>query len=210
MTRPRASARIAGALYLLTHVTSVTAVIAYDGDLIALGVALEFLLALGCVGTGILLWMLLRDRVPIRAMTFLQLRALEAAVILAGTLPMLTLLWSRAEAPLDDVLRSAHLAAFLVGQGLVISINTIVLGWMLWSARAVPPPLAVLGVGGGVLVLASNAAQLFGAIPLGGAIAGACAAPVFVFEIWLALHLLIRGVHQRRADTATARVPEAA
>ncbi len=187
----KAYARSAGALYLLTHATSVTAVVAYGASAFALGVALEFLLALGCLGTGILLWMLLRERGPVRAMTFLALRGLEAAVILAGTLPMLALLWTAGD---GEVLRALHQGAFLVGQGLVISVNTIVLGWLLFDARAVPRALAALGMLGGVLVLAGNTAQLFGAIPFGGPLAGICAIAVFAFEIWFALQLLVRGI----------------
>lgn len=56
----RTYARTTGALYLVTHVTSVGAVAAYGAGALTLGVALEFLLALGCLGTGILLWLLLR------------------------------------------------------------------------------------------------------------------------------------------------------
>lgn len=186
---PRTYARAAGILYLTTHVTSVTAVVAYGAGLIALGVLLEFLLAIGCLGTGILLWILLQGRGPARAATFALLRAVEAAVILAGTLPMLALtLGGPASA------ETLHTASFLVGQGLVISVNTIVLGWLLIDSRAVPRALRVLGVAGGVIVLASNLAQLFGVIPLNGTIAGLCAAPVFVFEIWFAIHLIARGV----------------
>lgn len=198
MTRsPRTYARTAGALYLLTHVTSVTAVAAYAAGAFALGVALELVLAAGCLGTGILLWVLLRDVGRVRSAAFAGLRALEAAVIAAGTLPMLVLLWTAPRAPLDETLLALHAAAFLVGQGLVISVNTIILGWLLLDARVVPRALAVLGMLGGAVVLASNAAQLFGVIPQGGTVAGLCAVPVFVFEIWFALHLIAVGLRAR-------------
>ena len=82
-TTPLTYARTAGALYLVTHVTSIAAVAAYGAGAIALGVALEFTLALGCLGTGILLWVLLHGAGPARAATFATLRAVEAAVILA-------------------------------------------------------------------------------------------------------------------------------
>jgi hypothetical protein len=80
----RRQARLAGVLYLVTHVTSVAAVIAYGGGLLRAGVALEFVLALGCLGTGVLLWVLLQSRGPARAASFALLRTLEAAVIVAG------------------------------------------------------------------------------------------------------------------------------
>ncbi|KAA9147410.1 DUF4386 domain-containing protein [Microbacterium lushaniae] len=196
-TRPRTYARTAGILYLVTHITSITAVVAYAADGFALGVALELVLAAGCLATGILLWVLLRDVGQVRAATFAGLRALEASVIAAGTLPMLVLLWTAPRAPLDETLVALHTAAFLVGQGLVISVNTIILGWLLLDAHVVPRPLAVLGIVGGTLVLVSNSAQLFGAIPQGGTIAGLCAAPVFAFEIWFAVHLIAGGLRIR-------------
>ena len=34
-----------------------------------------------------------------------------------------------------------------------------------------------------------------------GALAGAAAAPVFAFEVWFALHLIVVGLPHRQADT---------
>ncbi|AZC14317.1 DUF4386 domain-containing protein [Microbacterium sp. ABRD28] len=193
-------ARTAGVLYLVTHVTSVTAVAAYGSDALAVGVALELILAAGCLGTGILLWLLLRPFGPARAATFAGLRALEAAVIAAGTLPMLALLQLTAAGPTAEALWALHTAAFLVGQGLVISVNTVILGWLLLDAGVVPRGLAVLGIAGGALVGMSNTAQLFGLIPQGGTIAAICAVPVFAFEVWLAIHLIAVGLRPRRGQ----------
>ena len=188
--------RVTGALYLLTHVTAVAAVAAYANvDTVRLGVALEFLLALGCLGTGVLLWHLLRAHGPVRAASFAALRVLEAAVIGAATLPMLAVaLTDSFGEPLGDALVEVHRAGFLIGQGMIISVNTVILGWLLLDARAVPRSLAILGLAGGVIVLVGNGLQLFGAIDLGGAIAGLTAVPIFTFEIWFAFTLLIRGL----------------
>ena len=188
----RRQARLAGVLYLVTHVTSVAAVIAYGGGLLRAGVALEFVLALGCLGTGVLLWLLLQSRGPARAASFALLRTLEAAVIVAGALPMLGSALVNATAEGEST--AMHTAAFLLGQGLVISVNTVILGWLLWDARAVPRALAALGIAGGVIVLVSNGLQLAGAIPLNGVAAGVAAVPVFAFEIWFAVWLIAVGV----------------
>lgn len=205
MTRqPRTYARAAGILYLVTHITSITAVGAYTADALAVGVALELILAAGCLGTGILLWLLLRSVGPARAANFAGLRALEAAVIAAGTLPMLALMWVRGLEQVTDPFVALHTAAFLVGQGLVISVNTVILGWLLLDARVVPRALAVLGMVGGALVLVSNSAQLFDLIPQGGTIAGLCAVPVFAFEIWFAIHLIAVGLRSRDAASPIA------
>ena len=199
---PLQHARAAGILYLVTHVTSIVAVVAYSAGLIPAGVTLEFALALGCAGTGVLLWHLLREFGPARAATFAVLRAVEASVIIAGTLPMLAIMWSDVAGGQSSAISAMHTASFLVGQGLVISVNTIVLGWLLWDARVVPRTLAGLGVVGGMLVLASNTCQLWGVIPLNGAVAGAAAVPVFAFEIWLAITLIVRGL---RAPAGASR-----
>ena len=202
-TESKQHARLTGVLYLVTHVTAVTAVIAYaHADGVRLGVALEFVLALGCLGTGVLLWHLLRPYGPVRAASFGALRLLEAAVIVAATLPMLAIaLTGSFGQPLGDALVEVHRAGFLIGQGMIISVNTIILAWLLLDARLVPRALAMLGLAGGVIVLVGNGLQLFGAIAMGGAIAGLTAVPIFGFEIWFALYLLIRGL--RRTESAS-------
>ena len=202
---PRQRARAAGILYLVTHVTSVVAVAAYGAGLVAGGVTLEFALAIGCLGTGVLLWVLLRGHGPARAATFALLRTVEAAVIIAGTLPMLATLWFvRADGQWVEAAVSMHAASFLLGQGLVISVNTIVLGWLLWDSRTVARALAVLGMVGGIVVLASNLAQLWGLIPLNGPAAAVGAVPIFAFEIWFAISLIVVGLRSPGAPV-TAR-----
>lgn len=188
----RRQSQLAGILYLVTHVTSLTAVIAYGGGVVRAGVALEFVLALGCLGTGVLLWVLLQAHGPARAASFALLRTLEAAVIVTGALPMLGAVL--AGSTVDGASAAMHTAAFLLGQGLVISVNTVILGWLLWEARAVPRALAALGMAGGVVVLVSNGLQLAGAIPLNGVVAAIAAVPVFAFEIWFAVWLIAVGV----------------
>lgn len=192
---PRQHARAAGILYLITHVTSIAAVAAYAAGAVAGGVTLEFALAIGCAATGVLLWTLLRAHGPARAASFALLRAVEASVIIAGALPMLALAWlDRAGGQATDAAAAVHQASFLLGQGLVISVNTIVLAWLLWDSRAVPRALAALGALGGTLVLASDLAQLWGAIGLNSPPAAVAAVPLFAFELWLAVMLIAVGL----------------
>ncbi|MFT4110825.1 DUF4386 domain-containing protein [Propionicimonas sp.] len=207
---PRQHARAAGILYLLTHVTSVAAVLAYGSGLLIGGVTLEFVLAIGCVGTGVLMGVLLRRHGPARAATFALLRAVEASVIIAGALPMLAIAqlagtWAQWTAGASAL----HTASFLLGQGLVISVNTIVLGWLLWDSRSVPRGLATLGVAGGTIVFASNLAQLWAVIPLNGVAAGVAALPVFSFELWLAIYLIVRGLRPHGPTTVAPSIEAA-
>ncbi|MFT3860547.1 DUF4386 domain-containing protein [Micropruina sp.] len=156
------------------------------------------------MGTGVLLWRLLRSHGAVRAATFALLRTVEAAVIIAGTLPMLASVWVDDAHGLWKASASAvHTASFLIGQGLVISVNTIVLGWLLWDSRAVPRTLAALGAIGGTIVLASNLAQLWEAIPLNGVLAGTAAALIFAFEVWLAIYLIAVGLRPFTPDASS-------
>lgn len=206
MTPTRRGALIAGLLYYSTHVTSVVAVIAYGSALsdpatadrvaVTSGVALEVLLALGVVGTGVALLPLLKGAGAASAYAFSALRTLEGAVILAGVLPMLALvaLPQASAATVGGALVALHQASFLVGQGLVISVNTLILAALLVRSGLVPRWIGVLGLAGGAVVLASNAGQLFGLVPAGGVVAALAAAPVFAFELSFATCLVARGI----------------
>lgn len=210
MTPTRRTALVAGLLYFSTHVTSVAAVIAYrsalsdDGgfsaataDRVLLAVALEIALALGVLGTGVVLLPVLRPHGAALAQGFSALRTLEAAVIATGTLPMITLVWLHASGSTGSTwaatLVGVHEAAFLVGQGLIISVNTLVLATLLLISGLVPGWIATLGLIGGACVLIGNIAQLFGAVERSGALAGVLAVPAFAFEICFAGYLVLRG-----------------
>lgn len=200
MSSDRTAALVAGLLYFSTHLTSVGAVIAYgavhDETRVLIGVSLEVLLALGVLGTGVVLLPLLARSSPILANAFSAMRTLEAAVITVGVLPMLVLLGVRDGPPIGRMLLATHEAAFLVGQGLIISVNTLVIGALLVRTGVVPRWIGVLGLVGGALVLTGNALQLFGILDRGDAIAGIFALPVFAFEISFATYLVARGLRE--------------
>lgn len=207
MTRLRSLALAAGLLYLATHVTSVGAAIVYrlgtdggDVGLVQLGIALEVALALACVGNGVVLLTVLRPYGPVGAAAFAGLRGVEAAIIGAGTLPMIALVQLQTGAipastdpALVPTLSWLHEASFLVGQGLVIAVNTLVVSWLLWRSRLVFPGIPLLGAVGGTLVLLSDLGQLFGVVEQSGSVAMILAVPVFAFELWFAGYMLFVG-----------------
>ena len=94
---------------------------------------------------------------------------------------------------------SSPTAGFLIGW----IPTAFVIGWL--TAKMLPKYRIIAGIGinllGGVVVLISNLAQLWSVIPLNGTLAGAAAAPVFAFEVWFALHLIVVGLPHRQADT---------
>jgi hypothetical protein len=204
---------IAGLLYFSTHVTSVAALIAFgteSPDIVGfdqtpylIGVLLEFLLAVGVVGTGVALLPVLRPHGESLAHTFSSLRNVEAAVIIGGAMAMLAATWTitsgAADTRITEALFELHRASFLIGQGLVISVNSIVIGHLLRRSRLVAPWIGALGMLGGTIVFFSNLAQLSDVIAFGGIIAGAAAIPLFAFEICFAGYMVTRGL--RLVDT---------
>ncbi|MDN4479280.1 DUF4386 domain-containing protein [Demequina sp. SYSU T00039] len=212
MSRPRRTAALAGAFYLLTHLTSVAAVILY-GPMVAddawlagsdgggpqlLGALLDIVLAVAVVGTALCLLPLLRAHAPLGGPAYLVLRVLEAAVIVVGAASVAALVSLR-DAGLADggagvALRELYSATFLVGAGLVVGVHTVVLAVVLWRLRAVPRWIPVLGVVGSALVTASNLTVMFGLADEVTTARSLAAIPIFLWEISLAITLIVRGL----------------
>ncbi|MEU0009018.1 DUF4386 domain-containing protein [Streptomyces sp. NPDC006314] len=214
MASTRRTAVIAGALYLVTHVTSVTALALYRPLLsdahfitgsgpeaqVVLGALLEVVLALSIVGTSVALFPVVKRTNEAVALGYVGLRTLEAAVIAVGVVPLLAVVTLRHDlavrsgaVPLGEAMVALHNWTFLVGPSLVCGTNTVLLAYLLYRSRLVPRFIPVLGLIGGPLVFTSGAAQMFGLIDQISLWAALAAIPVFAWEICLALFMLAKG-----------------
>ena len=110
---PRKISIATGVSYLITHVTSVAAAVLITSDAataaIRTGILLELTLAITILVSGLGVQLLLRSHAPMLAGTFAGLRALEAAVIAVGTLPLLAM----EEALPAQAAFAIHTAAFM-------------------------------------------------------------------------------------------------
>jgi hypothetical protein len=225
MTSSRRTAVVVGVLFLITHVTSVPALLLYgpvlnhseyivgsgpDGHVL-LGAFLEVILALAIVGTGVAVYPIVKGQNESVALGYVGLRTLEAGVIAAGIVPLLAIvtlrqdLTSGADVALGSALVSFHNWTFLIGPSFVCGTNTVLLAYLLYRSGLVPRFIAVLGLVGGPLVFASGAAQLFGLYEQISAWSAIAAVPVFAWEICLAVYLIARGFRpSARLDTAPA------
>lgn len=201
-------ARAAGALYLLTFVTSIpalalktpglTAIVSGDelpgGAGLVLSAVLELVLALACAGTGVTLLLVLRRVSAVRGLGFLASRLVEAGLVTLGAVVLLALgareIASTSSAP---ALVAVHDAAFLLGPGLLPAVNALLLAPAVVRAGLVPRAVAVIGLLGAPLLLGSAAATLAGVLPQVSPIAGVLALPIAVWELALGLWLLLRG-----------------
>jgi hypothetical protein len=223
MTAPRKLTIAAGLLYFVTHVASVAALILYspvlhdaayvsgsghDGQILAAGL-LEVVVALAVVGTAVTLYPAVQRRSPAGAIGYATLRTLEAATILAGVVTVLgvvTLHQQHAAGSAALVaaqsLVAVHNWTFLIGQGLVVAVDTVVLAVVLYRFRLVPRFIPVLGLIGGPLVLASNLGVMFGAYDQESAFTAVGAVPVFAWEVCLAVYLIVKGLRPQPDSAA--------
>src|SRR5690349_1915411 len=233
MTSTRGTARIAGVCYLITHVTSVAALVLYAPVLnqpgyviggsadtrVLVGGWLEVVLTLAIVGTAVALYPVTRRHNQGLAIGYIGLRTLEAAVIAVGIVSLLAVVTLRQHGGADAAalagvgrgLVAVHNWTFLLGPNFVCAADTFVLAFLMWRSRLIPRFVAGLGLVGGPMLFVSATAVLFGAykqVSLPGAVAPL---PVFAWELGLALFLIFKGFKATSLDQhETPRISEAA
>jgi Domain of unknown function (DUF4386) len=231
MTSTRRIAVATGVLFLLTHLTSIPALLLREPVLndpdfilgtgpvapILLAAFLDVLLALSVVGTAVAIYPVVRRQNEGVALGYVGLRTLEAALITAGVVVLLAVVTLRTDSAgtvgaeatmLGAALVAMHNATFLLGPGLVLGTNTVLLTWLLLRSGLVPRFIPVLGLIGGPMVFVVAAAQLFGAIEQYSFWTTVTAMPAFAFELCLAFYLVLKGFRPAalaRLDTAPAR-----
>ena len=217
MDSTRRTAVVTGLFFLIAAVAAVIGLALYDpvlndpdhvlgagGDTqVLLGAFFEVLLVAGVIGTGVAVYPVVKRHGAGMALGYAVGRGLEAAVISVGIVSVLAVVALRQDpGGADDdtlvtVARSlvaVHDATFLLGPGLVIGVNTLLLAILMYRSRLVPRPIAVLGLVGGPLVFASSTAVLFGAYDQLSVFGGLAAVPVAGWEMALAAYLIVRGL----------------
>ncbi|MEU8517051.1 DUF4386 domain-containing protein [Kitasatospora sp. NPDC048722] len=234
MASPRRLATAAGVCYLVTHVTSIGALVLYGPVLhdagyvtgpgadtrVLLGALLEVVLALAIVATAVALYPVVRRHGEGLAAGYVGLRTLEAAVITVGIVSLLAVVALRRHpGPGADqaslltagrALVAVHDETFLLGPDFVCGADTAVVAYLLYRSRLVPRSVAVLGLVGGPLIFASAVAELFGLYPQLSGAGALTALPVFAWELALAVRLLTRGFEPPAAGTGAAGAVAAA
>ena len=212
----RGNAVSAGVFFLVAAVTAIVALALYQPLLsdplyvvgagadtqVLIGALLELLLAASCIGTAVSLHPIVKRQDPAIALGYVCGRLLEAAVIVVGIVSVLSVVTLRRSAgeadadvlvPVTRSLVALHDWTFLVGPGLVIGVNSLLLAWLMYRSGLVPRAIAVLGLVGGPLVLASSTAVLFGLYEQVSTVAMLAALPVFAWEMSLAVRLIVTG-----------------
>jgi hypothetical protein len=215
----RRVALIAGALFVITFITSIPALLLYDpvlnhigyitsagGDArVLLGAFLELLLIIANIGTAVVLFPVLKRQSESLALGFVTARVVESAFIAVGILSLLAIVTLRQDlagtgsdpATLQTVGRSLVAIkdwTFLLGPGFVVGIgNGMLLGYLMYRSGLVPRRMAMFGLVGGPLICISGIAVLFGAIDQGSVWQSIATIPEFIWELSFGIYLVVKG-----------------
>ncbi|MGC1569521.1 DUF4386 domain-containing protein [Trebonia sp.] len=218
MSSTRKTALIAGALFVITFLTSIPAalllytpvldhtnyIVGAGADTrVALGAFLEVLLIVANVGSAVVLFPVLKRQNEGLALGYVTARIIESTFIAIGIVSVLAVLTLRRDVgstgagPLVTVGRSlvaVHDWTFLLGPGWVVGVgNGLILGYLMYRSGLVPRRMAMLGLIGGPLIILSGTAVLFNVIQPGSAAQVIATIPEFVWELSLGIYLMVKG-----------------
>jgi hypothetical protein len=168
-----------------------------------LGAFLELILIIANIGTAVVLYPVLKRQNEILALGYVTARVVECAFIAVGLLSLLTVVALRQAAAGADAaslvtagktLVALHDWTFLLGPGFFVGVgNGLLLGYLMYRSALVPRAMAMLGLIGGPLIIASGVGALFGVIEAGSVWQIIATIPEFFWELSLGIWLTVKG-----------------
>jgi hypothetical protein len=205
-------ARLFGALFIITFLTSIPAALLVqpmladpagyiagpgtDGQ-IYLAALLEFLLIIANIGTAVVLYPIAKRQSEILAMGYVTARVIECVFIAAGIIFVLGLVSLRQDSPgaadLAVSLGALKDWTALLGPGLVVPFgNGLILATLMYTSGLIPRPLAILGLIAGPVLLVGNLGVLFDLWESTSLVA-LLVIPEFAWELLLGIYAAIWG-----------------
>lgn len=222
MDRNRKLTLTAGLFYIGTFVFSIPALGLYEGVLndpswvlgagsdggVLWGGLIEVLTGLTGIGTALAVYPIIRHHGPGRAVGFVASRTLEAAMIFAGVLAVLTVYTLRQHGGDTATLTTTADAfvafkdwTFLLGPGLAASINALCFATILRSSGLVPRWIPTLGLIGAPLLALSSTSTLFGGWEQTSSTGLVFALPIAAWELSVGVHMIVKGFRTPPAGT---------
>ena len=212
MSSDQRAARIFGVLFLITFVTSISALASFQPVLddpaayiagggkdnqIYLGAFLELLLILANVGTAVVLYPIVRRQNEFLAIGYVAARIIECVFIAAGIIFVLGVVSLRQDSPdaADLAVSLAQLKdwTFRFGPGFIVPFgNGLILGYLMYTSGLVPRWMPWLGLVGGPLLLIGSIGVLFDVWDQTGP-ASLLVAPEFLWELFLGIYAAVWG-----------------
>jgi Domain of unknown function (DUF4386) len=212
----RTTALVAGVLYLITFVSSISAVFLLDPVLsdpqyivsvgadvqVRLGATLDLVNALACIGTAVVLFPLVRRQHEGLALGFVATRLFEAAVIVIGVVCVLSVVTLRQDGAaggeassliaVGQALVAVRDWTFVLGPGMA-GLNALLLGTLMYRSGLVPSAIPVIGLVGGPIYYSAVIAITLGITEPGGVWQGIGGGFMFMWELLLALWMTFKG-----------------
>ncbi len=211
-------------LYLITFVTSITALALYETVLrhpvsyiagaghdkqVLLGALLELLLILANIGTAVVIFPIIRRLNEELALGYVTARLFECTFILVGIVAILGVITLRnqvagpSEGTVAYTLAAIKDWTFLLGPGWVVGWgNGLILGYLMYRSGLVPRRAAWLGLVGGPLIIVSGTAVMFtGDHPSSTlhSLQSVATAPEFLWELFLGIYCTFWGFRRDAA-----------
>jgi hypothetical protein len=221
----RKTALVAGTLYLITFV-SIPSLALYSSvrgpdyvvgpgpdTAVYVGGILEVIVALAGIGTAVVLYPVLKRQHEGLALGLVGARVLEAATIFAGVVSLLAVVTLRQAGAGSDALVTGqalvaqHDWTMLLGQSFIPAVNALLLGSLLYRSRLVPRILPVIGLIGAPLLVASDAAVMFGLWEQLSTPTALAALPIAAWEFSLGVWLVVKGFKPSRLDQQEGSAP---
>ena len=215
----RRTALVAGVLFLITYLTSISAKFAFyppffetdyilgagaDSQL-AWGALAEVILVVANVGSAVVLYPVLRRQNETLALGFVTARVMESVFIAVGILAVLTTITLRQDfagtgaddgalSVVGEALMTMQEWTFILGPGFVVGVgNGLLLGYLMYRSGLVPRGMAALGLLGGTLICLAGAAMMLGVIEVGSTWQVLATVPEFFWELSLGVYLIVKG-----------------
>jgi Domain of unknown function (DUF4386) len=216
----RRIALIAGVWFAITFLASIPALFLYEPLLkhhdfilgggadtrIAIGASLEILLVIANIATAVVLYPILRRQSRSISLGYVGSRTIESAIIAVGIVSVLSLMTLQQDVGGPGAANGASLVlagrslvalhdwTFLLGPAFCAGFgNGILLGYMMWKSGLVPRGMAMLGLVGGPLIIASGVAIIFGAYDNGDSVNTLLSLPEIAWELSLTIYLIVKG-----------------
>ena len=213
----RKLATITGVLWIVTFITSITAMLLYDPVLndrdfilgagdetrVYVGAALELVLIIANIGTAVVPYALFRRYSERLALGYVAARVVECVFIAVGIVSILAITTLRQDpagasdntlVPLGQSLVAVHDVTFLLGPGFVVGVgNGLILGWLMYTSGLVPRRLAMFGLIGGPLICLSGLGVMFGLFEPQSAPQAIATIPEIIWEAGLGIYLVAKG-----------------
>jgi hypothetical protein len=215
MDADQRAARIFGALFILTFVTSIAGLLLYGPVLdhegyvvngsadwrIELGALLEVGLVVTNIGTAVVLYPIARRYSETLSLSWVASRIVESTLIAVGAINLLAVVTLHQESSAgagalrlqQETLVAVHDWTFLFGPGFCVAIgNGIILGALMYKSGLVPRRMAMIGLVAGPLLLIRAVLILFDVVDPGD-LTAVLALPEIVWEAALGFYPLIKG-----------------